>query len=72
MKINGTEAKHIGLVGFIPPWEGVEMDVFDDLWGTPDGKRYVERYFHGEVVQYDWMKHGFIWTDDEIHKAATN
>ena len=70
MKINGTEAMHIGFVGFIPPWEGEEMDIFDDLWGTPDGKRYVERYLQGDIVEYNWVKHGYIWTDSEIHKAA--
>ena len=69
MKINGMTATHIGLVGFIPPWEGEENDIFDDLWGTPDGKRYVERYIQADIVEYDWIKHGFIWRDKDINKA---
>lgn len=72
MKINGKEATHIGLVGFIPPWEGEENDIFDDLWGTPDGKRYVERYIQADIIEYDWMKHGFIWRDKDINEAFKN
>lgn len=53
MKINGMEAKHIGLVGWVAPWLGGECDIFDDLWGTPDGKRYVERYIQVDIVEYN-------------------
>ena len=70
MKINGMVATHIGLVGFISPWDGDEFDIFDDIWGTPDGKRYVERYLQEDIVQYDWMKHGFIWRDEDRYKVS--
>ena len=70
MIIEGQKAEHIGFVGFWSPWEADEYDIFDDLWGTPDGKRYVERYIFQDIVRYDWIKHGYIWTDKEIHKAS--
>ena len=70
MIINGQKAKHVGFVGFHSPWKAEEMDIFDDIWGTPDGKRYVERYLQGDIVEYDWVKHGYIWTDGECHKAS--
>jgi len=62
MKINGMEAKYLGTVGF-------EKDnpMNEVLYGTPDGKRYVELYMHGnDIVEYNWMKHGFIWFDDAV------
>lgn len=69
MKINGMEAIHGGLigVGFTPPWRAVGYgDIFDDVWVTPDGKHYVERYIQVDVVEYDPEKHGRIWTNEEI------
>lgn len=68
MKINGMEAKHIGLVGWVAPWLGNEYDIFDNIWGTPDGKRYIERYFLCDIVEYNWQKHGYIWYDWVIDK----
>ena len=70
MVIEGQKAEHIGVVGFWSPWDADEYDIFDDLWGTADGKRYVERYVQQDIVPYDWTKHRYIWTDVEIHKAS--
>lgn len=68
MVINGMEAEYLGVVGFRAPWNAYENDIFDDLWGTPDGKRFVERYIQADIVEYDWIKHGFIWYEEEIKK----
>ena len=70
MIIEEQKAEHIGVVGFWSPWEGDGYDFFDDLWGTPDGKRYVERYITQDIVPYNWTEHGYIWTNKEIHKAS--
>ena len=70
MKIKGMEAKHLGFVGWTAPWMGHEYDIFDDLWGTPDGKRYVERYVQGDVVEYNWKVHGYIWYKWVVEKET--
>jgi hypothetical protein len=73
MEINGMKAEHIGVVGFVAPWKNPNgYAIYEDLWGTNDGKRYVEDYFWGDIVEYNWLKHGYIWFNEAIGKHAND